>query len=145
MATIGANALLLSDDVLAKWLIEDFPFRIQLSANFPFLPVGGHELRYATTDTLTPGVAIDQGATIPEDTKDPQLIKAKKRMKKKAPTRRKTEQYWNEQQFLKVQTSPPGSLSSNIVLFIVGQAYCLAMSLHVATILADDHGPLSQS
>ncbi|GAB4146308.1 MAG: DEAD/DEAH box helicase [Planctomycetaceae bacterium] len=49
---------------------------------------------------------------IPEDTKDPQLIKAKKRMKKKAPTRRKTEQYWNETQFQKLIEAPPGKLES---------------------------------
>ncbi|MBW3541768.1 MAG: DEAD/DEAH box helicase, partial [Planctomycetes bacterium] len=49
---------------------------------------------------------------IPEDTKDPQLIKAKKRLKKKAPTRRSTEQYWNEAQFEKLIAAPPARLSS---------------------------------
>lgn len=49
---------------------------------------------------------------IPEDTKDPNLIRAKKRLKKKMPTRRKTVQYWNESQFEKLKTSPPGKLSS---------------------------------
>ena len=50
--------------------------------------------------------------TIPEDTKDPNLIKAKKRLKKKMPTRRKTEQYWNEDQFEKLKAAPPGKLYS---------------------------------
>ncbi|MBN1912414.1 MAG: DEAD/DEAH box helicase, partial [Pirellulales bacterium] len=49
---------------------------------------------------------------IPEDTKDPGLIKAKKRLKKKMPTRRSTEQYWNEPQFDKLKAAPPGDLAS---------------------------------
>jgi len=49
---------------------------------------------------------------IPEDTKDPNLIKAKKKLKKKAPTRRETETYWSEQQFQKLIESPPGKLYS---------------------------------
>ena len=49
---------------------------------------------------------------IPDDTKDPNLIKAKKRLKKKAPKRRATEQYWSEAQFNKLQTAPPADLRS---------------------------------
>ncbi|SEN01798.1 hypothetical protein [Nitrosomonas marina] len=71
MQPIGANAQLLSNDALAKWLVEDFPFRIQLSSIFPFIPVSGHSLRYATTDALMPGNAIGQNSPIPEDTKQP--------------------------------------------------------------------------
>lgn len=65
---------------------------------------------------------------IPEDTKDPNLIKAKKRMKKKAPTRRKTEQYWNEPQFEKLITSPPGKLESKGPLPWRLMAYMLELS-----------------
>lgn len=72
MASIGINARLLSNDVLAKWLIEDFPFRIQLAPLFPFYPIAGHALRYATTRALRPGVAIDFDAEITEDTKPPE-------------------------------------------------------------------------
>ena len=50
--------------------------------------------------------------SIPEDTKDPQLRKAKKALKKKMPKRRSTEHYWTEAQFDKLRTSPPGKLSS---------------------------------
>jgi superfamily II DNA/RNA helicase len=50
--------------------------------------------------------------SIPEDTKDPQLRKAKKALKKKMPKRRATEQYWTEAQFEKLRTAPPGRLSS---------------------------------
>ena len=49
---------------------------------------------------------------IPEDTKDPQLRRAKKKLKKKMPTRRATQQYWSEAQFQKLRTAPPGSLQS---------------------------------
>ena len=49
---------------------------------------------------------------IPEDTKDPGLMKAKKALKKKMPTRRSNEQYWNEAQFNKLCAAPPGNLYS---------------------------------
>ena len=49
---------------------------------------------------------------IPEDTKDPQLREMKKKMKKKMPTRRSTEQYWNEEQFLKLKDAPAQNLGS---------------------------------
>jgi superfamily II DNA/RNA helicase len=49
---------------------------------------------------------------IPEDTKDPGLLKAKKALKKKRPTRRETETYWNEAQFEKLKSAPPGKLYS---------------------------------
>jgi hypothetical protein len=49
---------------------------------------------------------------IPEDTKDPGLLRAKKALKKKMPTRRSNEQYWNEAQFHKLVAAPPGKLYS---------------------------------
>ncbi len=49
---------------------------------------------------------------IPEDTKDPGLLKAKKALKRKMPKRRDTEQYWNEAQFEKLRAAQPGKLSS---------------------------------
>ena len=50
--------------------------------------------------------------SIPEDTKDPGLMKAKKALKKKKPKRRTTEQYWTEDQFEKLRTAPSGNLQS---------------------------------
>ena len=50
--------------------------------------------------------------SIPEDTKDPGLRQAKKKLKKKMPTRRKSEQYWNEAQFDKLKVALPGKLYS---------------------------------
>ncbi len=49
---------------------------------------------------------------IPEDTKDPGLRKAKKALKKKMPTRRTNQQYWNESHFEKLCTAAPGKLAS---------------------------------
>jgi len=49
---------------------------------------------------------------IPEDTKDPQLRKAKKQLKKKMPKRRTTETYWQESQFVKLCGASPARLSS---------------------------------
>lgn len=49
---------------------------------------------------------------IPEDTKDFGLLKMKKQLKKKMPTRRSTEQYWSEAQFFKLRDAPPGKLFS---------------------------------
>ncbi len=49
---------------------------------------------------------------IPEDTKDPMLRQAKKRMKKKMPTRNSKKQYWNEDQFEKLRNAPSANLSS---------------------------------
>jgi hypothetical protein len=49
---------------------------------------------------------------IPETTKDPMLLKAKKDLKRKMPTRRSTEQYWAQQQFEKLVKAPPGKLVS---------------------------------
>lgn len=65
---------------------------------------------------------------IPEDTKDPLLIKAKKAMKKKMPTRSPTKQYWNEAQFEKLKTAPPRDLASQAPLPWRMLAYMLQLS-----------------
>ncbi|RMG03222.1 MAG: DUF3516 domain-containing protein, partial [Planctomycetota bacterium] len=49
---------------------------------------------------------------IPDDTKDPALLKKKKQLKKKMPKRRENETYWNEEQFNKLKDAPPGKLVS---------------------------------
>jgi superfamily II DNA/RNA helicase len=53
---------------------------------------------------------------IPDDTKDPQLRKAKKDLKKKMPTRRANQKYWTEAQFEQLRTSPPAKLESRGLL-----------------------------
>src|SRR5688572_23212407 len=50
--------------------------------------------------------------SIPEDTKDPGLMKAKKALLKKKPTRRQGFTYWNPEQFAKLQVAPPARLAS---------------------------------
>lgn len=65
---------------------------------------------------------------IPEDTKDPGLMKAKKAMKKKMPTRSQTRQYWNEAQFEKVRVAPPRDLISQGPLPWRMLAYMLQIS-----------------
>ncbi|MGQ9574359.1 MAG: DEAD/DEAH box helicase [Thermoguttaceae bacterium] len=49
---------------------------------------------------------------IPEGTKDPALLKAKRALKRKMPRRRETEQYWTEAQFEKLRASRPAKLAS---------------------------------
>lgn len=49
---------------------------------------------------------------IPEDTKDPQLLKLKKELKRKMPQKRPDEVYWTEAQFWKLKNSPPTKLVS---------------------------------
>ena len=49
---------------------------------------------------------------IPEDTRDPGLLRMKKDLKRKQPTRRTTEQYWTEQQWDKLRAAPPLKLAS---------------------------------
>lgn len=68
---------------------------------------------------------------IPEDTKDPLLIKAKKALKKKMPTRSPDRQYWTEQQFEKLRSSPPGHLASRGPLPWRLLAYLLQLSPEV--------------
>ncbi len=50
--------------------------------------------------------------SIPEDTKDPGLMKAKKQLKKKMPKRRAGETYWTAQQFEQLQQAESANLVS---------------------------------
>ena len=50
--------------------------------------------------------------SIPDDTKDPGLRKAKKALKKKQPKRREGQQYWTESQFQKLIEAPSADLAS---------------------------------
>jgi superfamily II DNA/RNA helicase len=65
---------------------------------------------------------------IPEDTKDLGLLKAKKALKKKMPTRRANQQYWTESQFEKLQTAAPSRLRSRGVIPWRLLAYILDIS-----------------
>ena len=71
---------------------------------------------------------------IPEDTKDPLLIKKRKKMKKKMPTRRSTVQYWNEAQFTRLIEAPPTKLQSQGFIPWRLLAYLLSRSPDVSLI-----------
>jgi len=78
----------------------------------------------------------EQYDQIPEDTKDPSLRAAKKRMLKKKPTRRANEQYWNQQQFEKLTAAPPAKLASRGQLPWRLLAYLLRISPDVSRLRA---------
>ncbi len=65
---------------------------------------------------------------IPEDTRDPALIQAKKALKKKMPTRSSQRQYWNEAQFQRLITAAPRDLTSQGELPWRMLAYMLQLS-----------------
>jgi len=71
---------------------------------------------------------------IPEDTKDPLLIKKRKQMKKKMPTRRSTVQYWNEDQFKRLIEAPPTKLCSQGFIPWRLLAYLLSRSPDISLI-----------
>lgn len=71
---------------------------------------------------------------IPEDTKDPLLIKKRKQMKKKMPTRRSTVQYWNEDQFRRLIEAPPTKLQSQGFIPWRLLAYLLSRSPDISLI-----------
>jgi hypothetical protein len=73
---------------------------------------------------------------IPENTKDPGLLKAKKALKKKKPARSETRQYWSEGQFKQLQAAPAGKLYSKGPLPWRLLAYLLKLSPEVAKVRA---------
>jgi len=63
--SINANAVLLSEDRIAKWLLEDSPFIMQIARVWPFLGVDGGSLSYASTGELLPFArTLDYCATL---------------------------------------------------------------------------------
>ncbi len=73
---------------------------------------------------------------IPEDTRDPLLIRAKKALKRKKPSRREGVTYWGEGQFKQLQSAPPGKLYSKGPLPWRLLAYMLKLSPEVARVHA---------
>ena len=71
---------------------------------------------------------------IPENTGDPALIKAKKALKKRKPSRRENAQYWSESSFKQLQGASPGKLYSKGPLPWRLLAYMLKLSPEVAKI-----------
>lgn len=81
-------------------------------AGRPQFDTQGHVYSLAHEDDVKMARWKKQYDQIPEDTKDPNLIRAKKQLKKKMPKRRPNDQYWNEEQFRKIISAPPAHLSS---------------------------------
>lgn len=71
---------------------------------------------------------------IPEDTKDPGLLKQRKKLKKKLPKRREGVQYWSETQFQQLVAAPPADLASRGGLPWRMLAYMLEISPEVEPI-----------
>lgn len=71
---------------------------------------------------------------IPENTKDPGLMKAKKALKKKKPTKSDKTVYWTENQFKQLQNAPPGKLYSKGPLPWRLLAYWLKLSPEVSLV-----------
>jgi superfamily II DNA/RNA helicase len=71
---------------------------------------------------------------IPETSKDPTLIRAKKALKRKKPSRREGVQYWSESQFKQLQGAPPGKLYSKGPIPWRLLAYLLKISPEVARV-----------
>ena len=69
---------------------------------------------------------------IPEDTKDPGLMKKRKDLKKKKPTRSDNRVYWDAVQFDRLQTAPPGKLYSKGPLPWRMLAYLLSVTPDVS-------------
>ncbi len=68
---------------------------------------------------------------IPDNTKDPMLIKAKKNLKRKKPSRRENVTYWSEGQFQQLQAAKPARLYSKGPLPWRLLAYLLEVSPEV--------------
>jgi hypothetical protein len=81
-------------------------------AGRPQFDTEGHVIALAHEDDVKLARWKEKYDSIPEETKDPGLIKAKKALAKKKPTRRSNFTYWNAEQFAKLQTVPPAKLAS---------------------------------
>ncbi len=71
---------------------------------------------------------------IPETTRDPGLLKAKKALKRKKPNRNETQAYWSEGQFKQLQGAPAGKLYSKGNLPWRLLAYLLKISPEVSLV-----------
>lgn len=103
-------------------------------AGRPQFDTEGHVFALAHEDDVKIHRYKQKMDQIPEDTKDPLLIKKRKQMKKKMPSRRSTEQYWNEDQFTRLIEAPPTKLQSQGVIPWRLLAYLLSRSPDVSLI-----------
>lgn len=64
MADSPTNVIYLTQDQLAKWLIEDAPYKIQIARVWPFMGIQGGKITYTRTAALESVANIDTMATI---------------------------------------------------------------------------------
>jgi superfamily II DNA/RNA helicase len=81
-------------------------------AGRPQFDTEGHVYALAHEDDVKLARWKEKFDSIPEDTKDPGLLAARKALNKKKPSRRTGFTYWNAEQFAKLQTAPPTRLAS---------------------------------
>ncbi len=81
-------------------------------AGRPQFDTEGHVFAIAHEDDVKIARWKEKYDSIPEETKDPGLMSAKKALLKKKPTRRSGFTYWNPEQFVKLQIAPPIKLAS---------------------------------
>ncbi len=81
-------------------------------AGRPQFDTEGHVIALAHEDDVKLARWKEKYDSIPEETKDPGLMKAKKALAKKKPTRRSNFTYWNAEQFAKLQIAPAARLAS---------------------------------
>jgi superfamily II DNA/RNA helicase len=91
----------------------------------------GHVLALAHEDDVRILRWRQKYDAIPENTRDPGLLAARKMLKRKQPTRNPNRQYWNEAQFTKLITASPGRLTSQGHLPWRMLAYMLQLSPEV--------------
>jgi superfamily II DNA/RNA helicase len=103
-------------------------------AGRPQFDTEGHIFALAHEDDVKIHRAKLKMEQIPEDTKDPLLIKKRKRMKKKLPKRRTTVQYWGEAQFTQLIEAPPTNLASQGQIPWRLLAYLLSISPDVTLV-----------
>ena len=81
-------------------------------AGRPQFDTEGHVFALAHEDDVKLAMWKVKYDSIPEETKDPTLMAAKKAILKKKPTRRQGFMYWSADQFTKLQTAAPARLAS---------------------------------
>lgn len=103
-------------------------------AGRPQFDTEGHVYALAHEDDVKIARYKEKMAYIPEDTKDPLLIKKLKQLKKKMPKRRTTVQYWNENHFTQLIEAPPTHLASQGQIPWRLLAYLLSISPDVSLV-----------
>lgn len=105
-------------------------------AGRPQFDTEGHVFALAPEDDVKILRWKEKYDQIPENTKDPVLLKKKKELKRKKPSRREGVQYWNEATFDRLKTALPGKLFSKGPLPWRLLAYLLKLTPEIEPIRA---------